>query len=318
MTKSIRNLFLQFHNAIKLDRPAGGQELLNEQQRLVRTLKVQLSKAGLPLDHFKQGSYAMKTMIRPTNGKDYDLDTALAFHCSATKYNDPTDLKQIVMDAIKQLTPRAAVEMKDPCIQVDYGKFHLDFAVYAQHPHPQNKGLQLAWGRRGSQEKSWENANPRILVELVNDKYEGQHNHWKRAQFIRIVRYLKRWKDENFPKRGNAAPTGILLTALVYEWMKPKRDSYGQEDDLFVLLDLLNKAGQQNYGVGYTFNLPLKSPKALFDDMQTGREHIANYIRKIGKLKKALIQANHHLNQNNVAMAAIELRQQFGNDFPTL
>lgn len=319
MTESIQSLFIQFHNAIKLDRPAGAKQLLNERERLVHTLKQELVRVELYFDYFNQGSYAMGTAIRPTNGRDYDLDTGLVFDFPATKYADPTELKQVVMNVIKELVPKRTVNMKDPCIQVEYNQFHLDFAIYAQHPHPESQGVQLAWGRRGSQHKSWENANPKKLVELVNNKYKGKHNYWKRAQFIRIVRYLKRWKDQNFSRRGNAAPTGILLTALVYEWMHTKRDENGQPNDLQVLIDLLKGAGSHCYGVGYTkFNLPIQSPKALFDDMQTGKNYIVAYQQKIRALRSALKQAKHHCSQNKAPKALQVLKEQFGNDFPTL
>lgn len=320
MSKPIQPLFIQFHNAIKLDRPAGVKKIIKERERLVHTLKQELATVRLYFDHFNQGSYAMGTAILPTNGRDYDLDTGLVFDFPATQYPDPTELKQVVMNVIKELVPRTIVEMKDPCIQVDYNEFHLDFAIYAQHPHPESQGVQLAWGRRGAQHKSWENANPKKLVKLVNNKYKGKQNYWKRAQFIRIVRYLKRWKDQNFPKKGNAAPTGILLTALVYEWMHTKRDKDGQPNDLHVLMELLKSAGNHHYGVGYShkFNLPIQSPKALFEDMQTGKDYIVAYQKKMGALRSTLKQAKHHWSQNNPQKAVQALKEQFGNDFPTL
>ncbi|WP_027894359.1 MULTISPECIES: hypothetical protein [Calidithermus] len=57
----------------------------------------------------------------------------------------------------------------------------------------------------------------------------------ERSQFHRVVRYLKRWRDRNFPDAGNAAPVGIAVTVMALKAFRPSVDRTGRPDDLKAL-----------------------------------------------------------------------------------
>lgn len=117
--------------------------------------------------------------------------------------------------------PYKKVEIRRSCVTVTYQKegepaYHVDFACYAD----ENNSLFIAKGKENSSEDNryWEDSDPIGLIDKVKEKFSDEDD---RAQFRRIIRYMKKWKNKHFETAGNGAPTGIAITALAYDKFSP-------------------------------------------------------------------------------------------------
>src|SRR5690606_26562410 len=133
---------------------------------------------------FNQGSYAMHTGVVPVDG-DYDIDVALEFELNPKEHPWPVEVKRWVYDALAGYD----VEMREPCVTVwwkdSQGKAqsHVDLAIYAVH----ESQTFLARGKLGAGPalQTWEDADPRGLIELVKSQPEDPVH---REQMHRVIR----------------------------------------------------------------------------------------------------------------------------------
>ena len=96
--------------------------------------------------------------------------------------------------------------------------YHVDLAVYREREDWDRRGpLEIAVGRRGWRQAHWLPGDPRGFVELVKDRCSGESG----AQFARVVRLLKWWKQNHFSPRGNAAPVGSGIVVAALSWLHP-------------------------------------------------------------------------------------------------
>lgn len=323
---SLQSLFMRFHEAIQLKRFDENAELREKRDRILKRLRDNLS---VSFDWFNQGSYAMGTGIRPLDD-DYDIDIGIILNnvtLSSNPYRDRSrdiDLKTIkgwVYTAVESHT--SEVDWKRPCITVSYkeaGKiiYHVDLAVMvraAQNPEQ----LYLAQGKQYESPSTceWQLDDRQGFIDAIERKCAGEDG----AQFRRVVRYLKRWKDENFPKNGHAAPTGLSLTVAAYYAFSPYRttDYHGRTsyDDLSAILAVVNWLrgsfsqtwNTSSYGsVLHTLNLTF--PFAPKDDVfgKMTQQQQEEFYQRLGQFIANLEQAK---NTGNAAY----LSRAFGDDF---
>jgi len=218
---------LRFHEAIKLKNSAENLTLREKRDAVLR----RMWDKGLRFDWFNQGSYAMGTGVLPLDG-DYDIDIGVVFSGSPDERpNDPREVKRWVRDAVAGHTSVPAQWMRH-CVRVQYVKsgnaiYHVDLAVYWQEVTTNWRGEWVAGDRylavgkehSGPSQIEWQRAEPEQLRDLIAKKGEGQDG----AQLRRVIRYLKRWKDLNFPSQGNASPVGIGLSVAALEAFEPQR-----------------------------------------------------------------------------------------------
>lgn len=243
---SLQSLFMRFHEAIQLKRFDENAELLEKRERILKRLRDNLS---VSFEWFNQGSYAMGTGIKPLDD-DYDIDIGIILNnvtLSSNSYRDRSrdiDLKTIkgwVYTAVESHTSQ--VDWRRPCITVYYkeaGKiiYHVDLAVMVRDTQNPNQ-LYLALGKQHESLDTckWQLDDRQGFMDAVKRKCDGEDG----AQFRRIVRYLKRWKDWNFPQNGHAAPTGLSLTVAAYYAFTPGKSwdystGRSQYDDLSAVL----------------------------------------------------------------------------------
>ncbi len=144
-----------------------------------------------------------------------------------------------------------------------------------------------------------------------------------RAQFRRVVRYLKRWKDHNFPRKGNAAPRGIGLTVATYGDLQVRYSDLVARtpDDLGALRDLveaiLGRFGSQwdDEAQAWVRRLVVTSPveakNDLFAKMTKGQ--MESFEERLKALRDAL---NFAITTKDPVAACKELQKVFGSDFP--
>ena len=270
-----------------------------------------------------QGSYELGTGVKPLDS-DYDIDQGLYFKVSTTDYPDPVVLKKRVHEALEGHTD--SVRIRRPCVTVQYRQgdeplYHVDLAVYSDGSENGDGKSRLATGKENSGEefRTWEVSDPQGLVDKIHDRFSGND----RAQFRRCVRYLKRWRDENFDSDGNAAPIGIGLTVAAYDDLSPVYSDAvaGIPDDLTALRNLIRDVlgrftpqwdlEQEKTIKRLTVTLPVELYNDLFERM-TSRQ-MEDFEKKLERLLEVLDYAIEEVDPHD---ACKELRRVFGDDFP--
>ena len=210
----LQTAFKEFHDNIKLDNET--PTLIEKRDILLNKLKDKITSDAASYTPFNQGSYAMHTGIYPDDD-DFDIDVGLEFDINKDDYPDPVKVKKWVKDALVGHTK--SVTIRRSCVTVQYQKadepiYHVDFAIYAANND--DGKLYIAKGKENSDVslKFWEVSDPKGLMSCLQDKFDDADD---RAQFRRIIRYLKKWRNMKFQTAGNSAPTGIALTVLAYD-----------------------------------------------------------------------------------------------------
>jgi hypothetical protein len=162
----------------------------------------------------------LDTGTQPLDG-DYDIDQGISFQVPKSAYADPVALKERVYAALEGHTKD--VQIRRPCVTVFYQRegepiYHVDLAVYVDGAGNADGKTCLARGKptSGPASRFWEPSDPQGMADTILRRFE----HEDRRQFRRIVRYLKRWRDENFSKDGHARPVGIGLTVAAYDSLR--------------------------------------------------------------------------------------------------
>jgi hypothetical protein len=304
---NLQTNFIKFYNTIKFDQESNRKQLIAKRKQLVEDIRRYLNEQGLPKlkEVYNQGSYGVGTGTKPIKGRDFDIDVGLVFDIAVKDYKDPTVVKKWVEKAINRYHHGQA-EMLPACVRVNYRRYHVDFAIYGLD----NNVKMIAKGQKGSQanNKYWERSPSKKLKEkLKKNKLGGQ----QKAQYRRLIGYLKRWKDEHFKATTNEAPTGIALTTIVYQWLQPQFDKNENANDLKALCVVLKQAKSNQYGLD--IRLPVDPKNKLFEDINQSSKHRKKYMECMKKLYTAVQQARQ---SQNAAQAAQLMREQFGSDFP--
>jgi hypothetical protein len=237
----IQKLFERFHSSIKLEENDERRKLRRKRELLISTLQKKMALHSLVFESFDQGSYALRTGVIPKDG-NYDIDVGLIFSCSQERFPNPADLKILVHDALNE--KNRTVTIRNACVTVTYMRsgrpeYHVDLALYVRNA---DGSLLLAKGRRYAHEDNcgWVQSSPHELTRFVLSKFAGD----EQAQLRRCIRYLKRWRDEQF---ASGAPVSIALTVAAVMWFEPMLDENGKGLDLLALHKLVKKM-QRNFG----------------------------------------------------------------------
>ncbi len=326
----IQKQFEAFHEVIKLGRFEEEQILRDKRDIIKAKLNSQLPeifkkhRESCPTFSFcDQGSYDLGTGIIPLDG-DYDIDQGLYFETSVNAYPDPVLLKKRVYEALDGHTEQ--VRIRRSCVTVFYHQgdeqlYHVDIAVYSDGSKNADGKHRLAKGKENSakEHRFWEISDPQGFADTIFARFKGGD----REQFRRIVRYLKRWKDQNFSKDGNAAPLGIGLTVAAYDHLQPTYfDRFaGKADDLGAMRALvqgvINRFGyawdadEQKLVQRLVVKLPVEPYGDLFGRMTS--QQMGDFEDKLKKLLKALDAA---ADEVDPVEACKKLKKVFGQDFP--
>ena len=149
------------------------------------------------------------------------------------------------------------------------------------------------------EEICWEKSDPKGLVDYINDKYEADSE--ERAQYRRVIRYMKRWKNLKFNSSGNAEPPSIGITLIAADKFEVSRTyDYLEEkwkyDDLEALIgfakeiqNLFTFQGVSDNGrLLYRIKYPLPSSLSFEDDTDVFKKmtdiYMTDFKDKIDKL----------------------------------
>lgn len=320
----LQKSFASFHDKIKLN---------YEDNSLLRTYRDKVLN-GLDdfldikykYNSFIQGSYSVYTGIKSSDSNiDFDIDVALAIDITREEYSNPVLVKKWVRDAMDSTFPDAEIEIKNPCVTINFSdedskeNVHVDIAIYAN----ENSNYFLARGKEfsTSENRFWEEAEPKELKNMINNFSTISED---KSQFRRCIRYLKRWKDNKFNQENR--PTGIGITVLALEKFQVNKtmDTFANKpnyNDLqaltFFVNELLNSFTYLTYDEKleeYYYRIQAPLPVKPFSDTfcKMTANQMTDFKNKLNLLHEDLKFATQTLNEHE---ASKKLNKQFGTAF---
>lgn len=316
---SVQQLFIKFHDAIKLSREDDTYRKAREKDDSVTAdVKKVFREAGYPvIEDFIQGSLGTHTGVK-RKGEDFDIDRAVVID-AAKAPNDPVEPKIVICDDVLEKRGFKNAKVKKPCATADYSSenLHIDYPVYRKS----GDNYELAIGKRNSDEanRCWDSADPKGLKDWITDKSKyGGSADAKVWQFYRIVRYLKRWRDETFSSSIRKKIYSIGLTVMAKECFKPEVNSEGKLNDLVALKNtitsMLNGSyftwqGNDKYTVSAT--LPVTPYREIFhNNCQSTGTQFRNKLKSMEQKLSDAIAEEDEQKQCEI------LKGLFGIDFP--
>lgn len=313
----IQEKFLNFHDKIKLSREDDEyKDARDKDDSILKAIQKALKDEGYPvIDNFLQGSMSTATGVK-NPGEDFDIDRAvvIAFDDSP---DDPVKVKKIVLKVLEDRGFKNA-KIKMPCVTADYASknLHIDIPIYRER----NDEYELAVGKKNScdENKQWSSSDPKGLRDWINDSssYIGSANR-KLEQYKRLVRYLKRWRDNKFSPLVAKKLFSIGLTVMAKKQFRPNFDDSDKPNDLVALRDTVNDMLYEGYFIfqgndQYKILVTLpKSPwKDIFDgsSLDTGTQ----FYNKLKALKSKLDKA---IDETDLVNQCEILNEVFGDDF---
>lgn len=211
--------FQKFEKEITLS-PTDIMYLRKSRKAIVEKLKKHFKEElNLPLPVFiGQGSFSVGTIVKPLNG-DYDIDIGVYLQGYSNWQSDwpkPETASNWLKTALENHTSVKPIN-KSTCVRIIYKpvqqahniNYHVDLPIYIQYENL----LGIRHTRIGLNGlKQWsEKSDPRKFTEWFKEICQKNEN--DRSQFVRIVKYLKAWKDYMKNKDGKM-PNGMILTVL--------------------------------------------------------------------------------------------------------
>lgn len=304
---NIQKYFETFHDKIRMDYDLNS-ELAEKRDIVLKLVSDHLQVNNLPsFERLLQGSYRMKTGVRPIDGLAYDIDTGLCFSINPGNYS-ATTVRSWVLAAVNGHTSK--VEDKGPCIRVHYAKgFHVDLVVYATFTDAYGKSkMKLAHKTRG-----WIDADPVALLDYIENMFSrfngSEDSLTKTIQARRIIRDFKRWSDVQLEEDAEKKPSGIAFTLLTIAILSgPTYGWDGKSDELAALLSIIEQ-------VPVTGRLVVNKPTPEFEDVfgKLTDEGMDDFKSKLFELRDALREAQ---NDGDPVQACRRIHDVFGSDFP--
>lgn len=297
--------FIRFNKVIKLD-PKKKEGLLTSRKDLRKKIKKDFADNRpneLQPKFASQGSIEMDTAINPIPVYDeeldrrlikYDLDDGIYF----IDKEDEDNRKPIqtwhnwVFDAVDNHTSQDTIR-KQTCIRVVFADgHHIDLPIY----YKKDDIIELAHRIKG-----WTESDAKAFFEWFNEL--------KSPQLVRIVRYLKAWKDyREFKNNSLKLPSGFELTILAV-------NNYIEDDnDDSAFLETVRKMDTELNKVNGFKCIRPTTPKGenVFADYSTTRK--SDFLNTLGNLLGDLDKAEAETNFKNAS--EILLKNQFGDRFP--
>lgn len=329
---AIQPHFEKFNRKIYLTNQSHSYKKAKEKDLSIYSeIKDAFSEAGYPvIDSFMQGSFAVNTAINSLDG-DFDIDRAIVIDSEGAP-EDPVEPKKIIKQVLEKRNFKEP-RIKKPCVTADYLSInlHIDYTVYKKQSSISADTYYLAVGKEGSDEdnKEWSEADQKGLITWLDSLDDfGLGATKKRKQLKRLIRYMKRWRDENFTSEVKKKVFSIGLTVMLKKQYKHNSFSEEIEDDLhalkFTIDALLNshyiRSGLSNSDYRIYVELPKMPYRDIFQHKVEGGGtadgsdlNVGNQLRnKLLKLQEELQKA---LDEEDEIKQCKILNGVFGDDF---
>ncbi|HGE6073969.1 TPA: cyclic GMP-AMP synthase DncV-like nucleotidyltransferase [Vibrio cholerae] len=314
---SLQNQFSKFHDKIKLGREDDSyREARTKDSSILDDLRDEFKNAGYPIiETFIQGSFSTHTGIKHPVA-DFDIDRAVVIDADNAP-NDPVEVKKLVLKVLEKRGFKNA-RIKKPCVTADYINLnlHIDIVIYRKR----GQQYELAVGKLNSnvENREWSPAEPKKLIEHINDssQYIGSAD-LKNRQVKRLVRYVKRWRDEKFGQNVGKKVFSIGLTLMLKDKFRPSISYDGKVNDLQSLRDTISAILNANYfqSVDYSkykvnVQLPVQPYRNVFENSS-----IDTGTQLYNKLNAMLTKLDQALNEDSLSKQCEILQELFGDDF---
>ena len=224
-----------------------------------KRLREGLSKVEKPApDEFvKQGSYAMKTMLRhPQN--DYDIDDGVYFKKAVLVGDRGAEMtslqaRQMVRDAVDDGSFKQKPEVRSNCVRIFYEKgYHVDMPVYRKVEENGTTAYELA------SSSGWKRSDARDVTQWFDDRRSSSSDG---AQLRRLVREIKKYARSRTSWNGLML-SGFGITVLVVECQRLNagREDRALYDTMKAIRDRLN------------YNLVVAHPVTTSDFVTSGSD----------------------------------------------
>ncbi len=193
------DLFQKFLDEISL--PSKKEENLQRGRDAIRGEIISYFSNELKVkqpEFYQQGSYALKTMVRPLGEEDYDLDDGVYLKHTDDNISKPTPLKvsEDIIEAVKKHTKKNPENLTN-CVRIVYSDgYHIDLPIY------RNIRGRIHLGTLEG--KKWIYSDAKKFNNWFHERLE------KTEQMRRCIKYLKAWKDFK-----SCELKGIHITVLV-------------------------------------------------------------------------------------------------------
>lgn len=196
--------------------PKVDQDAMRDRRNANRMrLRVGLAKAGKPkpLEFFKQGSYAMRTMCRDYDN-DYDIDDGVYFKIDDLVGDRGAEMtssqaRWMVRDAVDDGSFKRPPEVRSNCVRVYYAKgYHVDLPVYRRVFTETVFGIEEHNELASS--SGWKRSDAREVSNWYEDERSASADG---TQLRRINRILKNFARSRDNWRGTLL-SGFGITVL--------------------------------------------------------------------------------------------------------
>ena len=324
---SLQSQYKKFADTIALTRESDKYKEARKKDDLI-TPKVEnaLKEEGYEIQpNFLQGSLATSTGVIPLDG-DYDIDRALAITESSSPDN-PLNPKKIVKKVLSEHGFKDPL-IKRPCVTADYQSkpLHIDYPIYRINEF---KNYQLAVGKENSDKdkRIWDDSDPKGLVNWITSNNNIQSSEGEelsieqKSQFYRIVRYIKRWRDNKYDSEEQRKKVfSIALTVMFKESFTPNIDDDGRADDHAALKGTLETIlDRQNYFLDegdrkYRICVYLPVTPTNRDIFDGKGKTVGTTLRgRLRNLKNVMDKVD---NTESLIKKSELLQKEFGDDFP--
>jgi hypothetical protein len=303
---NIQKQWEQFHSVIRFDYDLES-ELRQKREIVIDKIRQRLREDKKPsFEVRQQGSYAMKTGVKPVGDQSYDMDVGLHFGISDSDYT-AEEVRSWVWDAIKKHTNE--VKSKGPCIRVVYAKgYHLDIVMYASW----TDSLGIMQSRLAHKDGRWVPADVKALMDYVKNAASRFADASDNGidQLRRVIRYIKRWDDVCMPNEGDSKPSGLAYTLLAIDRLKIRATAWdGTADDMSALITVATSAA------GNIGRLIARKPTPEYEDLfaKLGEQEMEKLKKRFQTLNDELTRAR---NEVDPVKATDIAKGVMGDDFP--
>lgn len=287
-------LYNKFCEAITLSQ-SKRDELITGRNSLREDIRADFTEKGRKKPSFcMQGSFAMKTVINPINGNEYDLDDGVYLNGYSDKDQDEwpsaSSVHRWIVDAVDGHT-KSAPENKTSCVRVRYARgYHIDLPSYIID----DGKCFLATKNSG-----WTESDPKAFKEWFMS-YVTNYPISYGEPLRRTVRYLKAWRDY----------CDVDLASIVVTILATKNfSSYSGRDDLAVLNTV--KQIRNTLNRSFSCRKPVFPREELLEDYTTTEQKAV--LDALEAFETTLSQAS---SESDEKKASEIVRAVYGNRFP--
>lgn len=178
-------------------------ELLKDRLKTINAFLINKSNEGVTLGNFiPQGSFARKTIIKPSNGNEFDADVLIPMN---TRFGwTPRDYIQHIYDSLSSSDNyKDKIIIQKRCVTLTYADdFHIDILPYVTK---ENGKKYIA----NKEKDQWELHDPSYYnrtFNALNKRHSG-----KLVTTIKFIKFVREVKDVNIP---SFILSSIILNAL--------------------------------------------------------------------------------------------------------